>query len=184
MSDEVFMASNGIRVQLLGNGSLAVNDGVCLPGPVSAMREFFQHERDVELGRWRWPENPNIVVVPDTDGYYVDGKRWVSVYDERKMGRSSWYYSDRSDPGCRGREPLHDAAHDYFAAHPVRKPWHDAKPGEVWAVTVGGEEAIMTVFESQHGGNRFRRNDHDGTVFSLESPTAGRRIWPEATNEW
>ncbi|QIK61774.1 hypothetical protein G7068_00035 [Leucobacter viscericola] len=34
-----------------------------------ALREFFQHERDTELGRWRWPEYPEYVVrkLPDSN---------------------------------------------------------------------------------------------------------------------
>lgn len=133
-----FVASNGGAVELEDGGWVKV-DG---PGffeyidrrGVEALREFFQHERDEELGRWRWPDDSNIVVVPSDGTYINDGKRWVNVYDERKMGQSSWYCSEDSAIGCRGSQPLHDAAHDYFKLHPKPKPWEDAAPGEVWVV--------------------------------------------------
>ncbi len=37
---------------------------------VPTLREFFQAERDEELGRWRWPDDPDFVVYAEDDGVH------------------------------------------------------------------------------------------------------------------
>ena len=105
----------------------------------NALRAFFQAERDAELGRWRDPENPNIVVYPipamndQGDGY----GRAVWVLDEAEMV-SRTVLDDRHS---------HSSASHYFAAHAdvePRKPWHDAKAGEYWLVTLEGADPTPT----------------------------------------
>lgn len=139
-----------------------------------ALREFFQHERDQELGRWRWPEYPEYVVHP-----HPVSSDEVLVRSERGGEERVWRGEER--PG----NYLHDAARAYFAAHPEPKPWHEAMPGEVWVVRVTDEDLVMTVHESEYGGLRFRRNDRHGTIYALDTPSIreGRRIWPEVPDE-
>lgn len=93
-----------------------------------ALREFFQHERDEELGRWR-PDFPSdYFAVPQADGSVI-------VIDERS-GVSEMLYR-LGDP----RSPLLASAggaataHAYFDAHPERKPWEDATYKDVWVWT-------------------------------------------------
>lgn len=183
---EKFTASNGVEIVRKGDEDTyqAWNIGnanrvLFAPHEFEALREFFLHERDQELGRWRWPEDQNVVVVPDRSNFYGDGKRWASVYDERRMGRNSWYCADTSSKGVRGDQPMHDAAHDYFAAHPVSKPWHAAEPGEVWLLTfLSGEQMIGLV---DHDGECFIGAGQELTVIKSTAFTAGRRIWPEVS---
>ena len=126
-------------------------------------------ERDQGLGRWRWPENPDYVVYPSVR--VLARVRTVVVLHEPSgdnvyIPESSGFDTDEAR-----------AALAYFAAHPVSKPWHDAKPGEAWVITYGGEEhAVIS----------------DGAFFLWQSGSeqsikdsrisAGRRIWPEVSD--
>ena len=136
----------------------------------NALRAFFQAERDAELGRWRDPENPNIVVYPipamndQGDGY----GRVVWVLDEAEMV-SGTVLDDRHS---------HSSASRYFDAHPLPepepKPWENAKEGDYWVLTIGVEPSLW------HRGVR-RLFWTDGERLSgtaLKDATAGRRIWP------
>ncbi|WP_404474775.1 hypothetical protein [Microbacterium aerolatum] len=133
-----------------------------------AVREFFRAERDEELGRWRCPEIPDQVVYPSGEGC-------ISLSETTGISK---VYETRAE-AAGDRSYLAPAARAYFEAHPERKPWHDAKPGEVWLLTIDGDEcAAVADFLDFNGTNErgnfitFRHNDED-----IE---AGRRIWPES----
>lgn len=134
---------------------------------VQALREFFQHERDQELGRWRWPENPEYVV------YRASGSRAVVI--KELTGESRAINTLGTVKGL--ALPVNDLFERAATAwrNVSRKPWHDAKPGEVWALTVDGKETAFTLH-----GDLFRT----GALWDIEQTdrhiTAGRRIWPEA----
>ena len=121
------------RVQLRRAGG---DEGVYTLETTEALRAFFQAERDDALGRWRDTENPNVVVYPclnQDDGY----GRVVWVLDEAEMV-SGTVLDDRHS---------HSSASRYFAAHPdeeTHKPWHEAKAGEYWLVTLEGADPIPT----------------------------------------
>lgn len=60
------------------------------------------------------------------------------------------------------------------------KPWWNAKPGEVWLITLDGEEEEPAgVFEDHEGVAHFSLPGTED--FSVRYPriVAGRRIWPE-----
>lgn len=139
-----------------------------------ALREFFQHERDEELGRWRWPENPDVVV-------YLDGhpsSRSVTIFFEKTggivIGMAEKFLATTPDEGHESRK----AARAYFEAHPERKPWEDAEEGQVWivtpskALTLGEEVEYPAIFQA----GRFR--DHGGS-WDARDLTKARRIWPK-----
>ena len=97
------------------------------------LRAFFQAERDDALGRWRDPENPNVVVYPclnQDDGY----GRVVWVLDEAEMV-SGTVLDDRHS---------HSSASRYFAAHPEPKPrppfaaYVDKNGSAVWVTDENG----------------------------------------------
>lgn len=133
--------------------------------------EYFQAKRDEELGRWRWPENPDWVA-REVDRSY-EGRRCVEVMNERTFHVN--VYNDRVLEG--GADIRHRAARAFFEAHPESKPWHDAKPGEVWLLTVDGYEAHFVADGKEFNGTnefgRFICCAHDD-----EDITAGRRIYP------
>lgn len=169
-----FRASNGIGIIKLnkgGTGFQGADSAISkfgLDAPkTEALREFFQHERDEELERWRWPENPDYVVYPRNDGA-------VLVFFERIAEGGILY---------RRGDPAHDmegeAARAYFATHPIDS-WKNAKPGEVWELTIDGEATIA--FAYAHPRSEF--SSFQTALRSVFGPgasaiTAGHRVWPE-----
>lgn len=129
------------------------------------LAEFYQHQRDQQLGRWRWPENPDYVV-------YRRGEDRARVIHE-----PSGDFSD-SVRGTMLPGPFRDAARAFFDAHPAEpKPWDAAEEGDVWVLTgAGGMElpwrrTAEGTWESITPKTIRRRNE--------DCITAGRRIWPE-----
>ena len=186
---ETFTASNGITVFVRDGGTVqfqhgtrAESCGILQIMPHSewwqTLREFFQYERDESLGRWRSPENPEHVVYAKRGSDPAAMMPSVRVITE-STGRSRDI--ERSVLGA--CEPtvsvFGKAARAYFEAHPERKPWQEAKPGEVWVLSTsdGHEDAFMVMAVGELGivfeADQFRE--------PLDSPdiTGGRRIWPE-----
>lgn len=171
-----FTASNGIKVRIdspyldlhTGQGWGAVGGSK----ETEAIREFFQHERDEELGRWRWPENSEYVVYAKKATDPATAMPSVRVISE-STGRSRDLERSVLNACESTLSAFGKAARAYFEAHPERKPWHDAKTGEVWVITVVGEESAWTV------NNKGQFENPDST-YELTNPhiTAARRIWP------
>ena len=135
------------------------------------LRAFFQAERDQELGRWRDPENVDMVCYPVA--YDLDA---VLVMYEGDMTR---YYATRSTwkdvtPYC-----VSEAAGRYFAAHPEPKPWEKAEEDEIWVLTDGDRSEVFRCGEN--GLYSLKTGNPLGSLLSCGSNkiTAGRRVWPE-----
>lgn len=172
---EIFRATDGTHVDVHDSGSRI--DIKCTGSSgeqhflsvkeTQAAREFFQHERDKDLGRWRWPENPDYVVMDD-------GLNFVKILHEPSMETTTWERGWKDT-----RSVADEAGVAYFEAHPERKPWEDAKQGEAWELTFsetggGGTEPWIV-----HKGT-FRDPDYVNHVPLNDSTiTDGRRIWPE-----
>lgn len=186
-----FVASNGIRVYLDEHGGVEWSGGSRLGEPknvvTQAFREFFQAERDSELGRWRSKEHPEYVV-------YLAPE--CTDYDLRIMCETSgdsMVYTRSEDDGSKRDHPWESTwarvARAYFAAHPEPKPWHDAKPGEVWALKLDVIDAeyayvrtdgLRVTTENGYGWKNLTPNvapSHMG--LTAPTITAGRKIWPE-----
>ena len=167
-----YEASNGMEIERLREGvySFAGYGAGFTSDEWSALREFFRAERDEELGRWRYPKDPQFVVYP---GFSPGENSRVARVVHEHVGTSTLVYEK---PGI-GRTS-HPAATAYFEAHPERKPWHDAKEGEVWIVTpskalaLGEKAEYPAIFQA----GMFR--DHGGS-WGAADLTAARRIWPE-----
>lgn len=183
MSD--FKARNGvtlgfddpIRVYLTEDGRNLLDSYNFLSlEEMAALREFFEQENDEGLGRWRWPVHREYVVYSRGDGS-------VLAVNEAN-GRS--LTAERHDPPT--GSILSAAAHAYFEAHPERKPWQDAEPGEVWLLTTTHIDdrwnpTAFTVAPEGVSRIRFIPSQPDYAVTYLgQDATAikdGRRIWPE-----
>ena len=138
-----------------------------------ALRAFFQAERDEQLGRWRDPENPNVVVYRKPDKDDEDG-RCVWPIDE--LSGELWMEWERfahSGPG-----------HRYFEAHPKPKPWDEAQPDEIWVLTINND--TEEVFRcGENGLYQLKTGNPLGSLLSCGSNkiTAGRRVWPEGEDK-
>jgi hypothetical protein len=159
---EKFTASNGIEIEFTANGYLLgrrnerqqgasglVTHATAGPEGIVALREFFQAERDAELGRWRTGAHPDIFARP------FDSKR-IEVYDEANGDQTSFARNDVPSPDApSGEWPPCVVARAYFAAHPVPRPWENAKPGEIWRLTtsVYGDH-IAAVIHTSRGDDK------------------------------
>lgn len=115
----------------------------------STLREFFQHERDEELGRWRWPENPEWLAV---EGERSPEGRTVVVVNERTLDR--FWFNERVMTIPADASAAHKAGCAFFEAHPKRRPWVDATPGEVWVLTLpdpGDVDAEIVTVATTYG---------------------------------
>ncbi|KQM38414.1 hypothetical protein [Microbacterium sp. Leaf203] len=130
-----------------------------------AIREFFQAEADERLGRWRWPENPDYVVIVRPPGIRVVSEKTGQYLDAAR----DQYEANPGEP------TLYGAARAYFDAHPEPKPWHDAAEGEVWILMFRNSSHAWFVngeyFQSAKTLTNISKFD--------EGIVAGRRIFPE-----
>jgi hypothetical protein len=175
-----FVASNGIRVYLDESRSVQWDGSVHGERKdkiTQAFREFFQHERDTELGRWRSKEHPEYVAYPQDDENYG-----VIVVDESGSCNRD-YVSVNMAAGSGPAPRIMAVAREFFAAHPEPKPWHNAKPGEVWVLTLDGDNEQGAVVSND---GEFTMRDSLGyktprALSDIGRITAGRRIWPEVS---
>ena len=169
---KVFTATNGILFTITEDGVLRWEGGYDPRRVTDALREYFQRERDTQLGRWRDPQNPDIVcfpVVGDLDAVWV-------VYE----GDGSRYHATRTDWERIRPHYVSETAGRYFAAHPEPKPWHAARPDcdEIWVLTIHGCE--QPVYVTEFGGEpAFQVPGGETMSLSHGAITAGHRIWPE-----
>ena len=163
---KVFTATNGILFTITEDGVLRWEGGYDPRRVTDALREYFQRERDTQLGRWRDPKNPDMVAyrTPEDDD---ESGRCILLLDEN-TGDNHWEWEHTASPG---------PARRYFDAHPEPKPrpWKEAKPGEVWVLTRWGTAEPSLVTDGE-----FITADLAVIVdLDDDSITAGRRIWPE-----
>lgn len=163
-----FVASNGVTVNR-GDGDWCHVAALPIPPhEYQALREFFQHERDEELGRWRHPDYPNFYARRVSKGE-------VGVWSERTnqyrivcepMEQYTYNTAERQ------------VARLFLEAHPEPKPWEDAKEGEVWLLTIDGVESPAIV-DSVGDFNAATESFITGTP-DMDRITAARRIYPES----
>lgn len=184
---EKFVASNGVVVQeWVTAGWLQVGNPYDLMSAISegwvvALREFFQHERDEELGRWRDPENPDVVVYRTPYGDDRDGRR-IEMANER---------TNETQPAWENLVVIEDAeqpegwAARYFAAHPEPKPWGSAKNNEVWALRFSDQHGFLPyAVKTDEGGPRFwwTGNEGQSAGYFAREFAEGHRIFPEVSD--
>lgn len=181
--NDIFTASNGIPVTCARDAQgvellcTYEKDGTypltnARGDDVVALREFFRAEEDARLGRWRWPAHPHWVCYP------TENKGEVVVFNEDmpQYGSQTLSRGDDTWPWYRA------AANAYFDAHPEPKPaWHDAKPGEVWVLTIDGKESAFYPAKSMPGHFTPVAPNTGTTAFTFDWQliTDGRRIYPE-----
>ena len=167
-----YTASNGVGLTITRDRTVRWRPGIPEDLVSSALREYFQAERDEELGRWRDPENPNIVVYALS---MMDGEdRCIRLLNE--LSGATWLDW--------GRVALPGPASRYFAAHPKPKPCDAAQPDEIWVLTIDND--TEEVFRcGERGLYSLKTGNPLGSLLSCGSNkiTAGHRIWPEGENK-
>lgn len=164
-----FTASNGVRVVPMPEllrfrtyGAASWEDFE------TAVSEYTLAKRDAELGRWRSKEHPEYVV-------YRRANRSANVLNERTC--SVVLFRDHPALAMNCTEDAH-VAREFFAAHPEPRPWHNAKPGEVWLLgVIGCESGAYLVDSTGEFYGTVTRNPRSDSI------KTGRRIWPEGGNE-
>ena len=165
---KVFTATNGILFTITEDGVLRWEGGYDPRRVTDALREYFQRERDTQLGRWRDPENPNMVCYPvacDLDAVWV-------MYE----GAGSRYYVNRTGWELTRPQYASETAGRYFQAHPEPKPWEEAKVGEIWEIgllELGPSACLVTEGDFVEISKRFE------VAIGSSLIESGRRIWPE-----
>lgn len=177
--DGKFRTRSGRTVTVKEDGGLIFDHANGYLSTETAMdaEEFFQAKHDNEIGRWRCAADPEYVVYPDA--LRVHGARsGIRVWNER-TGVSRHYANVEGVDGLGGY--FDEAARAYFEAHPERKPWHDAKPGQVWALTVDGAESAFYPSKSLARAFTPVAPETGRTAVSMDSfeITDGRKIWPK-----
>lgn len=197
MTDNLFpfTASNGKRIEVLSDGQLCIAQSMpssplehrtwAGPDDTQALREFFQAERDASLGRWRSKEHPDYVVYPKpTEAHeraFGTGLDLMVLCETDGAMKGYVVTEDDWPEGRGGGSTWRAVAREYLAAHPEPKPWHNAKPGEVWVLTYGGQPAAHVYTDRTAEGLAFLS---DRAIVSADDPdiTAGRRIFPEVNS--
>lgn len=161
---EEFVASNGLTVVERDGNFIVSKQGYPHPKIVGtltgyALREFFAHERDVELGWWRSPEFPNMVVWRHP--LYDE----VRIFDEREFAMSGTIGRNDLDAWPR----FQGAAQAFFEAHPKQDPvWWSAEPGSVWDLRFEDSRGHTTLRAIVDCHKSFHTSA--GTVYMLNNP--------------
>ena len=167
----LYTASNGVGLTITRDRTVRWRPGIPEDLVSSALREYFQAERDEELGRWRDPEEPDYVAYPRPDLDDGDG-RCVLVLDELSGAtRTDWEQIALPGPADR-----------YFTAHPLPepepKPWLEAEHEEIWVITANGDTGPALATTSHRRGTNLAFQTANGTLLDATEIT-GRSIWPE-----
>lgn len=183
-----FTASNGVGVDLNDDEQIIFDVPNRPTSPIwmrpqetEALAEYFRAQEDKRLGRWRWPENTDYVVYRDHGAHYIDQPA-VIVVNETTGGSAYAVTGSISASGVGAcDDEMLTAVQAYFDAHPDPKPWHDARPGEVWVLTVDGEESAFYPSKSLDRAFTPVKPETGRTAVAFDSfeITDGRRIWPE-----
>ena len=171
----LYTASNGVGLTITRDRTVRWRPGIPPDLVSSALREYFQAERDEELCRWRDPKNPDWVCYgrgPSRDTVYV-----INEYDGLP-------YMRERDQAAYSDSEFSEVARRYFQAHPKSKPWDAAQPDEVWVLTINNDRE--EVFRcGENGLYSLKTGNPLGSLLSCSHNkiTAGRRIWPEGEDQ-
>lgn len=184
-----YTASNEIQVRLDGHDldfkrpDMADWMGLCGDDVVDAVREFFQAQADERLGIWRSQSDPSWTGIMDEA---VDTEQTIVRFQNADHARSFCISRDGNDLR-RWSSDLQAIAREWLNAHPEQKPWHDAKPGEVWLLTLQSRGADVAAVARDMGHVRFWEiADADGDPMTWGTRSAditdARRIFPEVAS--
>jgi hypothetical protein len=142
---------------------------------VEALREFFVRENDDRLGRCRWLTDSDYVI-------YDLGGGLLRIM--RESDAVTWQIGREENAGLNLNtgdvHSVHYAARAYFDAHPEPKPWHDAKPGEVWVLETRSDLGVdKRAWHITDRPESFWALTQGYLLVKSNAIVSGRRIWPE-----
>lgn len=176
-----FTASNGLELEHTADGHICGDVLNCYgplsPEGVEAFREFFQRERDLELGRWRDPVNRDLVVYRRPEEDDEDGRAVRVLDDSTGFAFTYWEKYGLDGQGATRYEKGQEAASRYFEAHPAPKPWEEAESGEIWELI--GADGLKQAWVRNGAEGWVSINASKVVYYDGKGATAGRRIWPE-----
>ena len=160
MTDKEFTASNGWTVSPndLGKDTQIYNqDGNLMDYVMSegmdSLREYFQAERDKELGRWRDPENPDYVVYPAL------ALKRQNILNEKT---GTVLYTQDSDAGYKSDWLEFIVLRNYLKANPA---------GCKANTTVLGS-CLICAGEAEHEGVHYFEDADSGALITWDGPDA------------
>lgn len=179
-----FTASNAISVTTEAHAAGLVRitfrpDSGRMPGTVitlsiaesKALVEALDHEKDDALGRWRWPENPDYIVYRRQNGSVI-------VFEESSPTAAITFWRNVNHAEVTSGAYM-DAARAYFESHPERKPWQDAKAGDIWAV-VQPDHTVERAYRVDQNLNFIDLLDGGGLYGNdVNCIMTARKVWPE-----
>ena len=128
-----YTASNGVELTITRDRTVRWRPGIPPDLVSSALREYFQAERDEQLGRWRDPENMDMVAYRTPEYDDGDGRSILLLDETTGVADHDWEQSDSPGPARR-----------YFAAHPQPEPrppfaaYVDKNGSAVWVTDENG----------------------------------------------
>lgn len=181
MSDK-FVASNGVEITKDVHGCVSVEGLHSLREDSQALREFFQHERDEELGRWRSKKLPDYVVYPGRNDRLSTSHERSVIMNERNGGSATGVLLSAPDGWAGSARQVID---EYNEAHPEPKPWGSAKNNEVWALRFSDQHGfLLYAVKTDEGGPRFwwTGNEGQSAGYFAREFAEGHRIFPEVSD--
>lgn len=152
---EVITTRKGYQFRFNRDAGFVFNDGVSelssrsfSSGAADAIEEALFKQR----GLWLASNGCVVMRAPRFDD--KDGRCIMAFDGQGGSGGSFW---DNCPEGRDADTETRLAADEWFEAHPLEepKPWLNAKPGEVWDVTVGSETYRSIVRECPWTGKLF-----------------------------
>ena len=170
-----YVVDNGVVLTGTDDGSIRWHPGISQRRASEALREYFQVERDEELGRLRDPEYPHFVWYP------LDNEPdRVRVVDENKGEMYEWSRAGLSElsVGVAAMES-YQSSRRYCELHTETKPepWELAKPGEIWVLTSYGDSAVFRC--GSVGLYALGSGTPLDQMLIKNAITEAKRIWPE-----
>lgn len=132
--DGTHFCDNGEMVEVL-------NDGAATAHHVD-YHVFRAIEEHALAKRGLWEASNGHLVLRGDEPHDIEGLgRTILVINPAEM--SYWTYREHDEADIWSPKKT-EAAQEYFNAHPEEKPWHNAKHGEIYRVTVIDEEGQDT----------------------------------------
>src|SRR5690625_2954402 len=182
---DIFTASNGVTVTIEHDGYLiaTTDDGMCHATGraalgIQARREYLTADRDQELGHWK-DEETGLLDYQINDVPYT-----VFVFDETYADHGTWTREEVGPTVVGFGAPI---AERFFAAHPEPKPWHNAQPGEAWAVALGSNAPDPVLVVNHERRPMFQYGSDQNGPERIETYNANithaERIWPTGADD-